>query len=161
MENVFFIAYKCYVNENPQYIMPCSIQLTSLTTWEGAPWWSNPKLILRLLDWILLHIRLRRYGILYPPIIKMHLLFPILSNIYWNGQDLTANVDAVLYVVHMMFDLYVLKLFYLFYKCFYRLLVNCHGFFSLHPMCVLMSHSIFTCIILIDHFSFSRLITPG
>ena len=142
-------------------LMPCSIQLTSLTTWEGASWRSNPKLILCLLDWILLHIRLRRYGILYPPIIKRHLLFPILSSIYWNGQDLTANVDAVLYVVHMMFDLYVLKLFYLFYKCFYRLLVNCYGFFFLHPMCVLMSYSIFACIILTDHFSFRRLIYLG
>ena len=55
---------------------------------------------------------------IYPPIIKRHLLFSILSSIYWNGQDLTANVDAVLYVVHMMFDLYALKYFTSFINAF-------------------------------------------
>ena len=121
-------AYKCYVNENPQYINAMFDSVDRALQLERGP--LVEQLTLRLLDWILLHIQLRRYGILYPPIIKRHLLFPILSNIYWNGQDLTANVDAVFYVVHMMFDLYVLKIFCLFYKCFYQLLINCHGFLS-------------------------------
>ena len=120
-------AYKCYVNENPQYINSMFDSVDKPYNLRGGPWWSNPKLILRLLVWILLHIRLRRCGILYPPIIKRHLLFPILSNIYWNGQDLNANVDDVLYVVHMMFDLHVL----------WQFTSNRWKHFSLHPMCVL------------------------
>ena len=62
-------AYKCYINENPQYInamFDSFDKLYNLT--EGAPLRSNLKLILCLLYWILLHIRLGRYGILYPPL---------------------------------------------------------------------------------------------
>ena len=144
-------AYKCYVNENPQYINAMFDSVDKPYNLRKGPLAEQPKVNTTSSG-------LNTFTYQAP---KRHLLFPILSNIYWNGQDLTANVDAVLYVVHMMFDLYVLKLFYLFYRCFYQLLVNCHGFFFLHPTCVLMSHSIFTCIILIHHFSFSRLIAPG
>ena len=97
--------------------MPCLIRLTSLTNWEGAPLRSNPKLILHILDWIPSHIRPPRFGILYPPIWKRHLLFSILSNLYWNGLALFANVAAVFYATHTMFDSYILKNLYFFYGC--------------------------------------------
>ena len=132
--------------------MPCLIRLTSLTNLEGSPLRSNLKLILHILDWIPSHFRLPRLGILYPPIWKRHLLFSILSNVYWNGLALFANVVAVFYATPTMFDSYILM------DAFYWLLMNSHVFST----CVFyMFRLIFTCIILIDHSSFSRLIASG
>ena len=106
--------------------MPCLIRLTSLTIWEGAPLRSNLKLILHILDWIPSHIRPTRFGILYTPIWKRHLLFSILSNVYWNGLALFANVAAVFYATYTMFYSYILKNFTSFIEAFYWLLMNRH-----------------------------------
>ena len=133
--------------------MPFFIRLTSLTIWEGGLLRSNLKLIPHILDWIPSHIRLPRFGILYFPIWKRHLLFSILSDVYWNGL-----VAAVFYAIYTMFDSYMIKIFTSFIDAFYWLLMNRHEFST----CVFyMFRLIFTCIIPIDHFSFSRLIASG
>ena len=74
---------------------------------------SNLKLILHILDWIPSHIRPPRFGILYPPIWKRHLLFSILSDVYWNGL-----VVAVFYAIYTMFDSYMIKIFTYFIDAF-------------------------------------------
>ena len=138
--------------------MPCLIRLTSLTNWEGAPLRNNLKLILHILDWIPSHIRRPRFGILYHPIWKRHLLFSILSNVYWNGLALFANVAAVFYATRTMLDSYTRMNFTSFIDAFYWLLMNRRVFST----CVFYKFRlIFTCTIPIDHFSFSRLIASG
>ena len=155
---IAFEAYKCYVNENPPYINAMFDSVDKPYKLRGGPLRSNLKLILHILDWIPSHIRLPRFGILYPPIWKRHLLFSILSNVYWNGLALFANVAAVFCATHTMFDSYILKNFTSFMDAFYWLLMNSHVFST----CVFyMFRLIFTCIILIYHSSFSRLIAPG
>ena len=151
-------AYKCYVNENPPHIYAMLDSVDKPYNLRGGPLAEQPKLILHILDWIPSHIRPPRFGILYTPIWKRHLLFSILSNVYWNGLALFANVAAVFYATHKMFESYILKDFTSFIDAFYWLLMNCHVFST----CVFyMFRLIFTCIIPIDHFSFSRLIASG
>ena len=139
-------------------LMPCLIRLTILIIWEGVPLRSNLELILHILDWIPSQIRPPRFGILYPPIWNRHILFSILSNVSWNGLALIANVAAVFYTTHTMFDSYTLKNSTPIIDAFCWLLMARHEFST----CVFyMFRLIFTCIIPIDHFSFSRLVASG
>ena len=136
-------AYRCYVNENPRYINAMFDSKVNIT-YCGLNAFT--------------HIRPPRFGILYPPIWKRHLLFSISSNVYWNGMVLFANAAAVFYATHAMYDSYILKNFTSFKDVFYWLLMNRHVFST----CVFyMFRLIFTCIIPTDYFSFSRLIALG
>ena len=154
-------AYKYYVNENPQYINAMFDSVDKPYNLRGGPLAEKPKVNTTSSGLNIFTYQAANIWNSLPSHYKeAYSLSDFKQHILeWPGPDCQCGCCALCRSYD--FDLYVLKLFYLFYKRFYRLPVNCHGFLFLHPMCVLMSHSIFTRIILIDHFSFSRLIVPG
>ena len=90
-------------------LMPCSIQLTSLTTWEGAPLAEQHKVNTTSFGLNTITYQAAKIWNYLPSHYKeASFFFSILSNIYWNG---------------------------LFYKCFYRLPVNCNGIFPTSNVC--------------------------
>ena len=93
IEAISIEAYTYYVNENPPYINAIFNWVDKPYNLRGGPLQSNLKLMLHILDGILSHTRPRIFGILF------------------------AYVAAVFYFIHTMVDSYILKDFYLFYRC--------------------------------------------
>ena len=114
----------CYANENPPYINVMFISVNKPYNLRGVPLAEQPKVnttysglntytyqIAKIWNSITFHLE----GAFYLS------SFPTLSNVYWNGMALFANVAAVFCVIHT-------KIFTSFIDAVYWLLINRHVF---------------------------------
>ena len=80
LKDIAIEAYKCYVNDKHQCINAMFDSVDKPCNLRGGPLAEQPKVNTASSGLNTLHIRLRRYGILNHPVIKRHLLFPILTH---------------------------------------------------------------------------------
>ena len=142
---------------------------SSATIHYQKQWWSVYRglyasigfneLILHILDWIPSDIRPRRFGILYPPIWKVHLLFSIYKYIEMTWPSLPMWLLRFMSFMRLIST--YLNVVLSFIDPFYWWLTNYHVFLFYIECVFHMPHLVFTCIIPSHHFSFSGLIASG
>ena len=130
-------AYKCYVNENPQYINSMFDSVDKPYNLRGGSLAEQPKVNTTSSGLNTFTYQAAKIWNSLPSHYKeASSLFDFKQRILkWPGPDCQCGCCALC----RSYDVWSLcsSIFYLFYKCFYRLLVNCHGLFVLQPMCVL------------------------
>ena len=130
-------AYKCYVNENPQYINSMFDSVDKPYNLRGGSLAEQPKVNTTSSGLNTFTYQAAKIWNSLPSHYKeASSLFDFKQRILkWPGPDCQCGYCALC----RSYDVWSLcsSIFYLFYKCFYRLLVNCHGLFVLQPMCVL------------------------
>ena len=145
-------AYKCYVNENPQYINSMFDSVDKPYNLRGGPLAEQPKVNTTSSGLNTFTYQAAKMWNSLPSHSKEA---PSLSDfkqhiLKWPGPDCQCGCCALC----RSYDVWSLctLISYLFYKCFYRLLVNCHGFFF--PT----SNVCFKCLIKFSPVSYSSII---
>ena len=104
LKSIAIEAYKCYVNENPEYINVMLDPLNKPYDFRGGSRAEQPKVnTIRPVVWTPLLIRLQNCGIYYHR--NSRKLIPYLSSnhFYQNGTDRNAIVTVVMYAILTMF----------------------------------------------------------
>ena len=151
-------AYKCCVNENPPYINAMFDSVDKPYNLRGGPLAEQPKVDTTYSGLNTFTYQAAKIWNSLPSHLKeASSLFDFKQRILkWPGP--ICQCGCCVYTTHTMFYSYILKNFTSFTDAFYWLLMNRHVFST---WVFYMFRLIFTCIIPIDHFSFSRLIAPG
>ena len=117
------VADKCYVNENPQYIIAMSDSVNKRSNLRGEPLAQQPKINTTYSGLNIFTCQAAQIGKSLPARFKEASSLSDFKQHILKSPGADCQCGCCVYVVHMMFDLciltlfYFFKLFYFFYKC--------------------------------------------